>query len=149
MYVYNEWLMKSGNMTKFSNHQMQVALLQHLVKSWLNFKKVALWMVQNNSFPPWWLSGSMKWPFTKCEISCQTSNITCTFDGNKIVGSLRCIWSIAYRCCSTYIFILDLTPGFNILGGGNRKTRQESFRFWDLVCLILAILQYMMLSIIH
>ena len=30
--------------------------------------------------------------------------------------SLRCSWSIACRCCSNYIFIFYLTPGFNRLG---------------------------------
>ena len=29
--------------------------------------------------------------------------------------SLRCSWSIDYRCCSNYILILHLTLGFNIL----------------------------------
>ena len=38
--------------------------------------------------------------------------------------SLRCSWSIACRRCSNYIFILDLTPGFNGLGKGNCKTRE-------------------------
>ena len=30
--------------------------------------------------------------------------------------------------CSNYIFILDLTPGFNGLGKINRKTRRETFK---------------------
>ena len=55
--------------------------------------------------------------------------------------SLRCSWSIACRHCSNYIFILDLTPGFNGLGKGNGKMRWETFKFWDFVCLILKILQ--------
>ena len=41
--------------------------------------------------------------------------------------SLRCGWSIAYRRCFNYIFILDLTPGFNGLGKENCKTRRETF----------------------
>ena len=40
-----------------------------------------------------------------------------------------------------YIFILDLTSSFNGLGKDNYKTRQETFKFWDLVQLILEILQ--------
>ena len=36
-----------------------------------------------------------------------------------------------------YIFIRDLTPGFNGLGKGNCKTRRETFIFWDLVRFIL------------
>ena len=56
--------------------------------------------------------------------------------------SLRCSWSITCRRCSNHIFILDLTPGFNGLGKDICKTRRESFKFWDLVCLILEILRY-------
>ena len=56
--------------------------------------------------------------------------------------SLRCSWSIACRRCSNYIFILDLTPGFKGLGKDNFKTRWESFKFWDLVQLILETLRY-------
>ena len=59
--------------------------------------------------------------------------------------SLRCSWSIACQCCSNYIFILDLTPGFNVLGEDNHKTRWESFKFWELVQLILDILRYIRL----
>ena len=49
--------------------------------------------------------------------------------------SHRCIWSIVCRRCSNCIFILDLTPGFNGLGKDNCRTRWETFRFWDSVCL--------------
>ena len=66
---------------------------------------------------------------------CQTSNNTsCTFVGNKIVDLCRCY--------SNYIFILDLTPGFIGMGNDNCKKRWESFKFCDLVQLILEILQY-------
>ena len=51
--------------------------------------------------------------------------------------SLRCSWSIACRRCSNYIFILNLTPGFNGLGNDNCKTGRETFMFWDWVRLIL------------
>ena len=53
--------------------------------------------------------------------------------------SLRCSWSTAWRRCANYIFILDLTPGLNVLGGDNRRTRWESFKCWDSVWLILEI----------
>ena len=43
--------------------------------------------------------------------------------------SLRCSWSIACRRCSNYIFILDLTPGFDILRKDNCKPWWETFRF--------------------
>ena len=39
--------------------------------------------------------------------------------------SLRCSWSIACRRCSNYIFVLRLTPGFNILRKHNCKSRRE------------------------
>ena len=47
--------------------------------------------------------------------------------------------SIACRRCSNYIFILDLTPGFNGMGKNSCKTRRETSRFWDLVRFILDI----------
>ena len=50
--------------------------------------------------------------------------------------SLRCRWSIAYRRCSNYIFIIDLTPDFNGLAKDNCKTRREPFKLCDLVRLI-------------
>ena len=43
---------------------------------------------------------------------------------------------------SNYIFIHELTPGFNGLDKDNYKTSQELFKFCDLVRLILKILQY-------
>ena len=42
-------------------------------------------------------------------------------------------------CCSNYIFILNLTPGFNGKGKDNSKTRWETFKLWDLVHLTLEI----------
>ena len=65
----------------------------------------------------------------------QTSNISCTLVGNKNCWSLRCSWSIASRHCSNYIFILDLTPGFNGLGKDNYNKRWNIFKFWDLASL--------------
>ena len=66
---------------------------------------------------------------------CQMSNIKCTLVGNKIFDH-------SYRRCSNYIFILDLAPGFNGLGKSNSNTRRETFKYWDLVHLILEILWY-------
>ena len=60
----------------------------------------------------------------------QTSNIIRTLVGNKIVDH-------ADRRCYNYIFILDLTPGFNGLGKDNCKTRRETFQCSDLVRIIL------------
>ena len=45
----------------------------------------------------------------------QTSNISGTLVGNKIDD----------HCCSKYIFILDLTPGFNVLGKCNCMVRRK------------------------
>ena len=59
--------------------------------------------------------------------------------------SLRCSWSIACRRCSNYIFVFNLTPGFNGLGKDNYNMRQEAFKFWDLVRLILETLLYFVL----
>ena len=46
-------------------------------------------------------------------------------------------WSIACWRCANYIFILDLVPGFGGLSKDNCKTRRETFKFWDLVHMIL------------
>ena len=59
--------------------------------------------------------------------------------------SLRCSWSIACRRCSNYIFILDLTSGFKGFGKESRRTVWESFKCFDLVCLILETWQYIIL----
>ena len=64
---------------------------------------------------------------------CQTSNIRRTFVGIKIVDHSDVVGASP--------IILDLTSGFNGLGKDNCKTRRESFKFWDLVWLILEILQ--------
>ena len=54
----------------------------------------------------------------------------------------RCSWSIACRRCSNYIFILDLTHGFNRFGKDNCKTTWGTFKFWNLVHLILEAWKY-------
>ena len=64
----------------------------------------------------------------------QTCNISRTLVGNKIVDH-----SDACRRCSNCIFIHDLTLGFNGLGKDNFKSRRETFKFWDLVLLILEV----------
>ena len=56
--------------------------------------------------------------------------------------SLRCSWSSACRRCSNYIFILDTIPSFNGLNKDNCKTRQQTFKIWDLVRLILESWRY-------
>ena len=68
----------------------------------------------------------------------ETSNISRILAGKKC-SSLRCSWSIACRCCSNYICNHDLTSGFDGLGKDNCKTRRETFKFLDLVRLILEV----------
>ena len=51
-------------------------------------------------------------------------------DHSDVVGA-------ACRRSSNYISILDLTPDLNGLGKDNYKTKWETFKFWDLVRLIL------------
>ena len=50
------------------------------------------------------------------------------FDHSNVVGASP---------VANYIFILDLTRGFNRLCTDSCKTREETFKFWDLVLLIL------------
>ena len=72
----------------------------------------------------------------------QTSNISRTQMGNNIVDSFRCSWSIACRRCSNYIFILDLKHGFSGFDEDNYKTMRETFKFRDLLRLILGVWHY-------
>ena len=53
--------------------------------------------------------------------------------------SLSCSWNIARRRCSNYIFVIDLTHGFNGLGKDKFKTRRETFNVRDLMLLILEV----------
>ena len=70
----------------------------------------------------------------------QTSNIRRTLLRNKIVDDSDLVGaSIACRRYSNYIFILDLTPGFNGLGKGKYTTMWEEFKFWDFVRLLLKV----------
>ena len=57
---------------------------------------------------------------------CQTFNISGALVGKKMFDR-----SDVFRCCSNYIFILDLTPGFKILHKDNCTMRRETFKFWD------------------
>ena len=59
----------------------------------------------------------------------QTSNIKRTLVYNKIDDHSDVVRASPGRRCSNYIFILDLTPGFNILGEDNCKKRRETFQF--------------------
>ena len=83
------------------------------------------------------------WPrYNTAMLYCETSSISRTSVGNENCWLLRCNWSIACRRCSNYILNLRPGPGFNILCKDNCKMRQETFKFWDFVRLILEIWQY-------
>ena len=70
---------------------------------------------------------------------CKTSDIGRTLVGNNIVDYTDGV--VLWRC-SNYIFILDSTHGFNGLGEANCKTRRTTFKFWDLVRLMLEVWWY-------
>ena len=68
----------------------------------------------------------------------QTSNISHSLVGNKLVDHSDVVGAspvgaalIPCQCCSNYIFILNLIPGFNGLGRDNCKTRWQTFKCWD------------------
>ena len=76
---------------------------------------------------------------------CQTSNISHTLVGNKVqkivgnkvVDHSDVVGALSVGAAPNYIFILDLTPGCNGLSKDNCKMKGETFKFWDLVHLIL------------
>ena len=81
-----------------------------------------------------------EWRYTRCNF-CQTSNIKHLCRQLKC-WSIRCSRSMACQHCSKYIFILDLTPGFNRLGKDNCKMRREASQCWELVQLVLEVWWY-------
>ena len=78
---------------------------------------------------------------TTSEWSTQISNIRCISVGDKIVDHSDVVRALPVRGCSNCIFILCWTPGFNGLGKNNYKMRRETFKFGDLVHLILEVWQ--------
>ena len=68
----------------------------------------------------------------------KTSNISRTLVGNQIVDYSDEVGASPVGDAN-YNFILDLTPGFNGLGKGNCKMTRVTFKFRDLVHLILEI----------
>ena len=79
----------------------------------------------------------------------QVSNISRTLDGNQIVDHSDVVGASPVGTAPTTSSFLDLTHGFDGLGKGNCKMRRESFKFWDLVRLILEILQYVSFVAAH
>ena len=95
-------------------------------------KRLAIYIAIDEVLPPKVVS--LK-PFIKTNLIMQWNS-----------WSLRCSWSIAYRRYSNYIFTLDLTPGFNGLGKDNCKMIRETFKFWDLMSLLLQVWRYLLIS---
>ena len=83
-------------------------------------------MTPNGVTTPQWID-DVAYPYYP-----QTSNISHTLLGNKIVDHWDVVGASPVGIAPTTFFILDLTPG---------KTRQETFEFWDLVWLILEVWQ--------
>ena len=55
----------------------------------------------------------------------------------------ECVNNSMSRRCSKYIFILDITPGFNRLGNNNGTTGRETLKLWDLLRLLLGVWRYL------
>ena len=82
-------------------------------------------------------------PFKTSQQYHQTSNISCTLLGNDIIDHSDVVGAAPNcRCCSNYIPILNLTPGFNTLSKANCKTRRETFKYWHQVHLKLEVRRY-------
>ena len=75
-------------------------------------------------------------------VYCETPNIRGTLVGNKIVGHSDLARASPVVAAQNYTFILYLTPGFNGLRKNNCSMRRETFKWWNLLCLILEILWY-------
>ena len=71
------------------------------------------------------------------------SSIRHTHVGNKVVDHSDVAEALPVGAAPTTSSLL--TPGFNGLGKDNSKTRRETFKFWDLVRLILEIWRYQFL----
>ena len=65
---------------------------------------------------------------------CVSKLATIGLDNVSVAWSVQAIiWTNDAILLIGYIFILDLTPGFNRLNKDNGKTRRESFQFCDLI----------------
>ena len=77
-----------------------------------------------------------------------TSYLSRTLPGNNIIDcsdvvKASPVYHYASRRCSNYISILDLPLGFNGLGKDSCETWRETFKFWNLVRLILEVCRYL------
>ena len=132
---------------------LSIADLLSIETLWTNFSEISIkntiTFIQENAFQnvvckmvPIWLQSPC---YSKSnqqlkKTCCQTFNISRTLVDNKLADHSDVVGAspVSLRC-SNYIFILDLTPGLNGLRKGNCKMRWESFKFCDLVWLILEI----------
>ena len=73
----------------------------------------------------------------------QIPNISCTLIGNQIVDHSDVVGASTVGAAPT-----TSSPGFNGLGKDKCKMRRESFKFWDLVWLILEVSRYDDISIL-
>ena len=77
---------------------------------WFETPSFPLWRHRNNIPPNLWYKLHLSWQWT--------------------CWSLICSWSIACRLCSNYIFILNVTPGFNGLDKTTARQDEEHLSFW-------------------
>ena len=76
----------------------------------------------------------------------KTYDIRRTLVGNNIVDHSDVVGVPPVSAApTTSSFSTYLTPGFNRLGKDKCKTRRETYKFWELVQLILEILRYLTL----
>ena len=131
----------------------------HSISSYGTFLMSLLWgifkRISRTGSDVWWYSPECNFTVSahatvlhsESENYCQTSNISHNLVGNKIVDNLDVVGASPVGAAPTYIFILDLTPGFSELCIDDCKTRQETFKFWDLMCLILEVWWYKITAI--
>ena len=98
------------------------------IRSW----REHMYLYKQDLWIHWYLQQSYK-----IIIYRQISNIRRTLVDNKMVDH-----SDVFRTSLNYIFIIDLTSGFGGLGKDNSNTRRETFKFSDLMRLILEIWRY-------
>ena len=65
-----------------------------------------------------------------------------TLVGNEIIDHSDVVGAWPVGAAPYYIFILDLTPGSNSLGKDKCKAGRETFKFCDLVSLLLEVWWY-------
>ena len=79
----------------------------------------------------------------------QTWNIIPTLVGNKLADHSDVVGASPVGAAPTTSSFSPLTPGFNILHKDNCKTKRETFKFWDLVQLLLDIWRFSWVESLH